>query len=338
MKFVRKFLFVTGGIVLLLLAAGVFLPATARTVHSIEIDAPAATVFSLLNDFRQVRKWSSRMAADPNARYIFEGPQRGTAAVIRWDGQIIGKGSQVIVESVPYERISSDLDLGDGNTTTSNISLVASDSGTRVTWSLEQHYGINLTGRYLGLMLGSIVGTHLDTSLQNLKSMAERLPRADFSDLPVEHVNVEANDIAVLSASSAPDARAISEATGEAYFSILKFIDVHGLREAGAPIIISRGYSGSEITFDAAIPVRGAAGVIPGPGEQVKLGKSYAGPVIRTRHLGSYATLGQTHDKIAAYLAALGIQRGGDPWESYVSDPARTAESDLVTYVYYPVK
>ncbi|MDH5620318.1 MAG: GyrI-like domain-containing protein, partial [Gammaproteobacteria bacterium] len=65
---------------------------------------------------------------------------------------------------------------------------------------------------------------------------------------------------------------------------------------------------------------------------------TYGGPVIRVRHLGSYRDLTRTHRKIAAYLAALGIERNGDPWESYVSDPGDTPETELLTYVYYPVK
>ena len=69
----------------------------------------------------------------------------------------------------------------------------------------------------------------------------------------------------------------------------------------------------------------------------VKLGKTYEGPVIRVRHVGSYRSLGRTHDKIAAYLAALGIERNGDAWESYVSDPTRTDGAELLTYVYYPI-
>jgi effector-binding domain-containing protein len=44
-----------------------------------------------------------------------------------------------------------------------------------------------------------------------------------------------------------------------------------------------------------------------------------------------------THGKIAAYLAALGIERAGDAWESYVSDPTRVPESELLTYIYYPI-
>jgi effector-binding domain-containing protein len=69
----------------------------------------------------------------------------------------------------------------------------------------------------------------------------------------------------------------------------------------------------------------------------VQHGKSYDGRVIRVKHLGSYRTLGVTHDKIAAYLAALGIRRNGEAWESYVTDPTRVRDDELVTYVYYPV-
>ena len=35
---------------------------------------------------------------------------------------------------------------------------------------------------------------------------------------------------------------------------------------------------------------------------------------------------------------ALGIERNGAVWESYVSDPRHVAEGDLLTYVYYPIK
>ena len=72
-------------------------------------------------------------------------------------------------------------------------------------------------------------------------------------------------------------------------------------------------------------------------GATVRIGETYSGPAIRVRHKGSYRTLGTTHGKIAAYLAALGIKRAGDAWESYVSDPTRVPESELVTYIYYPI-
>jgi effector-binding domain-containing protein len=124
---------------------------------------------------------------------------------------------------------------------------------------------------------------------------------------------------------------------GDAYYSILGFIDDHDLGTAGAPMSITRTFSGSELVFDAAIPVRGLTAATPRNGDTVRISTTYAGPVVRVKHIGSYRTLGRTHDKIAAYLAALGIKRNGDAWESYISDPQRTDEADLQTYVYYPV-
>ena len=122
------------------------------------------------------------------------------------------------------------------------------------------------------------------------------------------------------------------------YFRILAFIDTNGLTESGAPLSISRAFSGSELRFDAAIPVRGIRDDTPRTDGTVRLAKTYGGPVIRVRHMGSYVGLSRTHDKVAAYLAATGLERNGDAWESYVSDPTRTAEADLVTYLYYPVR
>ena len=42
--------------------------------------------------------------------------------------------------------------------------------------------------------------------------------------------------------------------------------------------------------------------------------------------------------RVIITAAATGIERNGDAWESYVSDPTKVAESELLTYVYYPVR
>lgn len=164
------------------------------------------------------------------------------------------------------------------------------------------------------------------------------MPGADFSDIEIEQIVVEALPIAYLSTTSRSDPAAISETLGKAYFQILSFIDNNNLSDAGAPLSIMRAVSGSELRFDAAIPVRGVNDNTPRDGSGVRIGQTYAGPVLRVRHLGSYKGLGATHRKISAYLAAYGIARAGAAWESYVSDPGQVAEAELLTYVYYPIK
>ncbi len=338
MQVVRKVLIALGAVVLLLFAVGIFLPSRTHIERGILIDAPAATVFALVNDFHQIGKWSPWQETDPNARYEISGPRRGVGAMLAWDGNVVGQGSQRIIESIPHERVVSELNLGGPGSTTSTFNLQASDAGTTVVWSFDASFGLNLLGRYAGLMFDSIIGEDYESGLMNLKAMAERLPRADFSDTEIETVVVEAQDFAYLSTTSIPLAAAISESMGDAYFKVLNFIDRNGLTEAGPAISISRGYRGQDLAFDAAIPVRGITEATPRSDQGVQLGKTYEGPAIRVKHVGSYLSLGQTHDKIAAYLAANGIARNGDAWESYVSDPTRIPEAELITYVYYPIR
>lgn len=337
MRILRKFLYSLGALLLALALIGLFLPSQAVVERNITIDARRATVFALLNDFHQVDKWSPWIEDDPNARIDISGPRRGLGATIVWDGDIVGRGSQTITESLPYERVVTALDFGDQGKATAVFDLKDAHDGTAVVWTFNKRFGLNLVGRYFGLMLGNIVGEDYERGLSRLKSMAEALPGADFGDVQIEQIVVEGTDIVYLPTTSVPEARAMSDAMGKAYFSILGFIDRYDLQEAGAPMSISRPFSGSVIRFDAAIPVRGITDRTPRGTGAIKLGRTYAGPVIRLKHVGSYGGLGRSHEKIAAYLAALGIERNGDAWESYVSDPTRTAENELITYVYYPI-
>ena len=187
-------------------------------------------------------------------------------------------------------------------------------------------------------MVSGIIREEFEASIENLRDLAESLPRADFADIKIERLVVEPADIAYVRTTSAPAPGATSAAMGAALFEVLNFIDAHGLAEAGAPMSVARAFSGAELRFDAAIPVRGVTESTPRENAGVRLGRTYGGTIIRVQHMGSYRTLSITHRKIAAYLAALDIERNGDSWESYVSDPTKIDEANLLTYVYYPIK
>ena len=335
---VQKFLYVIGAVVAGLIVIGLFLPRHSRVEVSTLIDAPPATVFALVNDFRRVDLWSPRTATDPNARVVFSGPDRGVGATVTWDGVVVGSGTQTIVESRSNEHVTTTINPGEPGEARTWLDIEREDGSTRVTWGFAHDHGLNLVGRYFALLLSGVVKREYDRGIAALKELAESLPRTDFGDLDVEHLVVEPVQIAYLPTTSPPEPAAISDAMGKAYFEILSFIDTHRLAEAGAPLSIVRGFAGSQLRFDAAIPVRGITDAVPRDGAAVKLGSTYSGPAIRIRHIGSYRQLATTHRKIAAYLAALGLERNGDAWEIYVSDPTRVPEAQLQTEIYYPVR
>ena len=333
----RKILIGTGTVVALLTVIGLALPRHGRVQAAIAIDAYPATVFALANDFRRMSLWSSLTDNDPNTRIIFSGPARGVGASMTWDGAIIGSGTQVISASEPLQRIAITHNPGAAGESRATLRFNRQNGTTQVSWDFEIDYGFNIVGRYLDLLRRNIVRNDYAASLGNLKELAESLPHADFSDIEIEHMHVEASPIAYLSVSSRPEASAISKAMGNAYFEILRFIDANSLREAGAPISIMQSFSGSDLSFQAAIPIAGADLEAQGDASPVRVGETYAGPVVRVKHVGTYGTLGRTHAKILAYLAAVGIERAGAAWESYVSDPTKVDESELLTLIYYPI-
>jgi len=334
---VQKLIYGIGAFLALLIIIGFALPRTNQVEVKIEIDAHPATVFALVNDFRRFSLWSPWADTDPNARFLYSGANRGTGAMVTWDGAIIGSGSQLITESRPFEYVGITLSPGEPAEARSWFKLTPGVGTTLVAWGFEADYGLNIVGRYFASMLGGVVARDYHDGLAELKDLAESLPSADFSDLEIEHIVVEAADIAFLPTSSQPEPTAISDALGKAYFQILGFIDENDLDDAGAPLSITRNFDGAELSFDAAIPVRGVSEETRRQGTGVRIGQTYGGTVIRVRHVGSYKLLASTHRKISAYLAALGIERNGAAWESYVSDPGKVAEKDLLTYVYYPI-
>jgi uncharacterized protein YndB with AHSA1/START domain len=333
----HRILYGIAGLVVVVILIGLALPRHARVEVRAQIDAPPATVFALLNDFRRVALWSPQLDTDPNARIVYAGPMRGAGASMTWDGAIIGTGTQIITESRPFQHVATTINPGEPGEARTWFDIDGDDGATTLTWRYETDYGLNVIGRFFGLAFTAVIKRDFEAGLDRLGDLAESLPAADFSDLEIEQLVVEATEIAYLPTTAAPEPAAISEAMGEAYFEILSFIDEHYLAEAGAPLSITRSFSGSELLFDAAIPVSGVTAQTPRDGARVRIGQTYAGSVIRVRHVGSYRSLAATHRKIGAYLAALGIERAGAAWESYVSDPTRVDESELVTYVYYPI-
>ena len=334
----QKILYGIIAFVALLVLIGLALPRAHRVEVSTEIDASQATVFALVNDFRRFTAWAPWTNTDPNVRFMYSGNTRGEGATVTWDGAILGTGTQTIAASRPFDYVGIIINPGEPGEARSWFRLAPGVGTTIVHWGFEADYGMNVVGRYFASMLGSVVAREYEAGLASLRDLAESLPDADFSDIEIEHLVVEPIEIAYLPAHSRPEPSALSEAMGAAYFEVLKFIDANGLQDAGAPLSITKTFVGAELLFDAGIPVRGITEDTPRESDGVRLGQTYGGPVIRVRHIGSYRDLSATHRKIAAYLAALGIERNGDAWESYVSDPGKVAEAELVTLIYYPVR
>ena len=331
-------------IALLVLAAlivmiGFFLPATVHVERSITIDAPPATVFALANSFRGFNEWSPWAEIDPDAVYAYEGPDRGVGAKMSWtsEDRNVGSGSQEIVSSEPFSRVDVLLDFGDQGVADSYFEIAPGDAGTAVTWGFDSELKAPFE-RYLGLVMDSILGPMYEEGLANLKELAESLPKADWSDLDLEMIDLEEEPLVYTVVTSSSDHDAMAVALHEGFGKVMAFVEEHGLEMSGPPVAVVDEHTESSATFAAGIPVVEAPETEVPEDSPVKIGVTHAGTAIRATHIGPYADTPPVHEKIDAYIAAYRLETTGRPWEAYVSDPGNTPEEELVTHVIYPVE
>jgi effector-binding domain-containing protein len=340
MKFIKKLFFALIAIVLILVAIGFLLPRQRHVERSVFIDAPPSVVFSQVNGYRHFNDWSPWVAVMPNADYSFEGPDFGVGSKMSWSATEPRpeEGSQTIVASTPYERVDVEIESEGQGAAQFTYLLQPENGGTNLTWSFDTDFGINLLGRYRGLLLDRQLGPLYAQGLTNLKRIAEELPKVDWSDLEIGITEVPSTTIAYFTGSSGSEPSEISAAFRAAYGRVAMFISANGLQIDGQPIAIDNYWDERGYGFDAGIPVSGRPARGAGPDSPVRMGETYGGRVVRAVHVGPYSDLGKTYEIVDAFITAHRLEANGRSWNVFVSDVGSTPEEELITEVYYPVK
>ncbi len=71
------------------------------------------------------------------------------------------------------------------------------------------------------------------------------------------------------------------------------------------------------------------------PGEGVEIVDLPGGRIVRTRHVGTYETIGVAWDRAAAWMRSQGLSVAGAPWECYLTGPEEPGEP--ITEILWPV-
>jgi len=174
----RRMLSVLLAIVVAIIVIGFLLPREVVVQRSEVIDTRPDIAFAVLNNLTYFNEWSPWYARDPDAGYRLEGPAAGVGSTLVWaEAGDTSSGRLWITRSSPTEAI--DLRLALGETETENFFRVqAVDGGVnehaQVTWGMRMQFGVfDLTGRYVGLMLPSLVGSDYQRGLERLKRYLE---------------------------------------------------------------------------------------------------------------------------------------------------------------------
>jgi len=165
-------------VVVILVAVISMQPATYKVERSLDMSAPAAAVFPLVNDYKARVAWYPWDKLDPNQKRTYSEPSSGVGASYGWDGNDqVGKGSQKMTLSKVNERIEEELHFITPMESTARVSFAFAPAGegTKITWTLE---GDNdFMGKAFGLVMSmdKMIGPDFESGLAALKTASEKL-------------------------------------------------------------------------------------------------------------------------------------------------------------------
>ena len=151
-------------------------PDTFRIERSGQIGAPPDVVFSMINDFHQWGRWSPWDRLDPGMKKTFEGPHAGPGSVYSWAGNNkVGEGRMTNLESKPGELVAIKLEFFKPFKATNqgNFTLSPSQSGTRVSWSMDGKKNFMAKAFHLVMDMDAMVGKDFEKGLANLDTAAQ---------------------------------------------------------------------------------------------------------------------------------------------------------------------
>ena len=173
-KAVKAALVVLATAVVAFVGIGLLLPSAYRVERSIVIAAGTPVIHAYVGDLSRWPEWTSWQDEDPSIRIKQGAITSGVGAHQSWSGDS-GSGELTITESSPESGIRYDLSFDEGAWKSKAAVLYHPEgSETRVTWEMSGDAGMNVIGRYFGVLMDDMVGPMFESGLEKLKSAAEK--------------------------------------------------------------------------------------------------------------------------------------------------------------------
>ncbi len=177
---VKKILLGVLALVVVFLIIVALQPAEFSVARSATMSAPAAEVFSQVNDFHHWEKWSPWVKLDPAMKVTFEGPPAGVGTKYAWSGNDeVGEGRMEITESQPNDLILIKLDFLKPFAATNMTEFTFKPEGdqTKVTWTMSGKKNFMMKAFCMFMNMDKMVGKDFEKGLAQMKAVVEPTPQ-----------------------------------------------------------------------------------------------------------------------------------------------------------------
>ncbi|MGC8865152.1 MAG: SRPBCC family protein [Bacteroidales bacterium] len=331
MRALKIFLIVLASIVIAGLFVAVLLPSRVILRSELWIKAPAATLFTQVNNLRYWEQWSPFERNDTTLRIRYTGPEAGSGAAMYWVNARSDSGMQVITQSVPFSFIQFKLDFYRKTSVKETFSFNQESDSTLVSWKIIMDNLSFPMGRWMGLLMPSMMSELMKEGLMNLKKISEANPAGvSILDLPAQHFLL-IKDSATMSG--------IAACIGKAFSELEKVTEQQGLQILEAPFVIYHSWSEDRpMVMEMGFVIDRPLSAIKGA-HRVNYRLEPSGRYAMAIHHGAYEKTKATHEMIQKYLLENQIDFIPQPIEKYITDPmAEPDTSQWVTEIYYRLK
>ena len=154
MKILKYFFFL---LLILIIGTSIYIavqPNEFQFSRSKIIDAPAAVIFNKVDNYESWPEFSPWIEKEPGAKIVYGDTTSGRHATYSWEGEELGKGKMVTIDSDPYEEIEQKIVFIEPFESESNINwkFEPTENGTKVTWSMsgEQDFMTKMFTTFMG--------------------------------------------------------------------------------------------------------------------------------------------------------------------------------------------
>lgn len=306
--------------------------------RSIQIDAPIDAVSKLTTDFAEWPAWSPWLSMEPDARVDVYGTPGQPNHGYKWVGELVGEGDMQTrsIESGVHKMDLTFLKPFRSKARVEFHLKSPTDATCEATWHM---YGaLPFFMFFMTDTMKAMIGMDYDRGLKMLKEYAET-GKVNTSTEITGIVSAPALSYVGIEAQSSVEQ--MHESMGSTFPKLDQLATSANLSRTSVPagsIYNDMNIKTQHCRYTAIIPVADTSTVTSA--ESMITGTIGSSKAIKVTHRGAYTHLGNS------WGAAMSFQRykkhkmlkAQPPFELYINDPQTTAEEDLVTEIYIPVK
>ncbi len=301
--------------------------------RSIVIDAGLDVVRPHIENMKNWRAWSPWSVLEPDHQQTYEGVDGELGSTMSWVGDVIGSGQLTMVAKQDQQLDYQLAFFAPWKSKAETSFLFTSDAGgTRVTWVMHSSMPFFLF--FMTGMVKAMVGMDYDRGLTMLKSIVETgVVNADTSSQGVVDFNgfsylglARESHFSEMPDHMTADFQKLMLASEKSDFEPEHVLAVYNKVKLSKQIFYytSAVSGGKSEVLKAELPLE--EGEIPSQ------------KMLEIKHRGSYKYLGNAWAMGHLTLRANKMKQNGSPFEYYHNDPSNTAEDELLTSIYFPIK